>query len=104
MAYATVDESGNLIAARSKGITQVNIDPDTQPGLVCFTDLPFTPRSAMVAAQSVFDGAQEDVIATSFISPIAVTTGDCSGKVEVRTFDISSNARADRAFHIWFED
>jgi nucleoside-specific outer membrane channel protein Tsx len=93
-----------VIAAKSKNITQANIDPDTQVGMVCFTGLSFTPKDVMVAAQSVFDGGQQDVFATAYVSLGTVSTGDCSGKLEVRTFDISDNARADRPFHIWFED
>ncbi len=107
VAYATVTATGNVVASKSKNIVQANIDPDTQVGHYCFTGLPFTPRSVMVAGQAVFDGGQADVIATAFLADISVTTGDCSGKVEVRTFDAGEAAAcalADRAFQIWFED
>ncbi len=104
VAYATITSTGQVLAGRSKGITQANIDQDTVVGMVCFTDLPFTPRSVMVAAQSYFDGGEQDVIATAYVADTTVGTGTCSGKVEVRTFDVSAGALQDRAFHIWFED
>jgi hypothetical protein len=104
VAYATVSGAGNVIATKSKNIVQANIDPDTQVGHYCFTDLPFTPRSVMVAGQSVFDGGDEDVIATAYLANISVSTGDCFGKVQVRTFDVSNGSVQDRAFQIWFED
>ncbi len=104
LAYATVADTGTVDAARSRGITQANVDPDTQAGIVCFTDLPFTPKNVMVTAQGVFDGGQNDVIATTFVSLGTVSTGDCAGKLQVRTFDVSSAALADRPFLIWFAE
>jgi hypothetical protein len=102
VAYATIDSTGNVLPGTSKGITQANIDPDDVDGTVCFTDLPFTPRSVMVAAHA--DGVEWDVIATAYVADPDVSTGTCAGKVLVRTFDVSDASLRDRAFHIWFED
>lgn len=104
VAYATVTSTGNVVASKSKNIVQANVDPDTQAGIVCFTDLPFEVKSVMVSGQGVFDGGQPDVIATSFVSGGTVSTSDCVGKLQVRTFDVSDGALADRPFTIWFED
>jgi len=104
LAFATITSTGTVIASKSHNITAANIDPDTQTGIVCFTDLPFTPRNAIVSAQGIFDGGQSDVIATSFTTSGTVISGDCSGKVQVRTFDVSDGNLADRAFHIWFAE
>jgi len=104
VAYATVTSTGNVIASKSKNIVQANVDADTVTGVYCFTDLPFTPRSAMVAAQPVFNGGEQDVIASVYMAPISVSQGDCFGKLLVRTFDVSSGSLQDRAFQIWFED
>jgi hypothetical protein len=57
-----------------------------------------------VNAQGAFDGGQEDVIATAYVAEESVSAGDCSGKVLVQTFDLSSGSLQDRAFTIWFED
>jgi hypothetical protein len=104
-AYTTVDSAGTLVAGRSKNITQANIDPDTVVGTFCLTDLPFVPRSAVVAAQGVFNGGEPDVIASVYTAPDSmVSQGDCAGTVLVRTFDIGDNALKDRAFTIWFEN
>jgi hypothetical protein len=107
VAYATVAATGTVDLGRSKNITQANVDVDTETGVYCFTNLEFTPRSAMVAAQPVFNGGDQDVIASVYMAPISVSQGDCFGKLLVRTFDISEGAAgalADRAFQIWFED
>jgi hypothetical protein len=104
VAYATVTGAGTVLPSKSKNITQANLDPDTVAGNYCFTDLPFTPRSVMVAGQAAFDGGQADVIATAFMADISVSTGDCLGKVLVRTHDVSDGSQQDRAFQIWFED
>lgn len=104
VAYATIASDGTLIPTKSKNITAANIDPDTQTGIVCFTGLPFTARNAMVAPQGIFNGGQPDVIASPFVTLGASATGDCSGQVQVRTFDVSDGALADRPFLIWFED
>ena len=104
LAFATITSAGNVVTGKSHNITAANVDPDTQAGIVCFTDLPFTPRNVMVSAQGVFDGGDPDVIATSFTSLGTVTSGDCSGQVQVRTFDVSSAALTDRPFHVWFAE
>lgn len=104
VAYATLSSTGTVIASKSKNITQDNVDVDTVTGVYCFTNLSFTPRSVMVAAQSVFDGGQQDVIATAYLADFSVAQGDCGGKLLVRTFDVSDGALMDRAFQIWFED
>jgi Collagen triple helix repeat (20 copies) len=104
VAYATVEPDGTVDPQKSKNITAANIDPDTQTGMVCFTGLPFTAKSAMVTTQGVFDNGEPDVIASAFVSLGAVSTGDCNGQVQVRTFDVALNALANRPFHIWFED
>jgi hypothetical protein len=93
-----------VIAGKSSGIVQANIDPDTQTGIVCFTGLSFTPKIVVVSAQGVFDGGQNDVIASAFVSTGTVSTGDCSGVLQVRTYDVTDAALADRPFLIWFED
>lgn len=99
-----MDDSGNVVPAKSRGITQANVDPDTQAGIVCFTDLPIRPKNVMVTSQGVFDGGQNDVIATAFVSLGTVTSSDCSGQLQVRTFDVSDGALADRPFLIWFAE
>ncbi len=104
LAYATVADDGTVDPARSRGITQANVDPDTQAGIVCFTDLPIRPKNVQVTPQGVFDGGQQDVIATAFVSLGTVTSADCSGQLQVRTFDVSSAALADRPFLIWFAE
>jgi hypothetical protein len=104
VAYALVTSTGAVDSLRSKNITDANIQKGTNPGNYCLRDLPFTPRSAMVAAQGVFDGGQQDVIASAFLASTTVSTTGCSGKALVRTFDISDAALADRAFMIWFEE
>jgi hypothetical protein len=103
VAYATLNSGGLIIAPKSKNITQANVDPDTVAGSYCFTGLP-TFKSVMVSSQGVFDGGEQDVIASAFFTSSSVSTGDCVGQVLVRTFDVSSNALMDRAFTIWFED
>ncbi len=104
LAYATVEDNGNVDTARSRGITQANIDPDTEAGIVCFTGLPIRPKNVQVTAQGVFDGGQNDVIATTFVSLGTVTSGTCSGQLQVRTFDVSDGALANRPFLIWFAE
>jgi hypothetical protein len=101
-AFTTLKSTGVVVPERSKGITQADVDPDTVVGTYCFT-LPATPKSAMVSPQGVFDGGEQDVIVSVYVSDSPVSSGDCGGNVLVRTFDFSSNALADRAFHIWFE-
>ncbi len=105
VAYALIDSGGTVISEESRNITQANVDPDTVAGTVCFTGLPFTPRNVMVSADGIESGGQKDVIASSSVSVGGtIVTLDCQGKVHVNTFDVSSGALADRAFHVWFED
>jgi hypothetical protein len=104
VAYATVDDTGALVSARSKNVTQANIDTDTVTGTVCFTGLPFTPQSAMTSNQPVFGGGEQDVIVGAYVATGDVSQGDCLGQILVRTFDISSNSLQNRAFTIWLED
>jgi len=104
VAYAVVTSTGTVELAKSKNITDANIQKGSSAGNYCIRDLSFTPRNVMVAAQAAFDGGQADVIATGFLAEGSVSTAGCSGKALVRTFDISDAALADRAFMIWFED
>jgi hypothetical protein len=102
--YATITSGGVVVTSKSKNVTQANVDADTVAGTYCFTGLPFTVRGAMVSNQPVFDGGEQDVIVGVFHTTTNVSSGDCSGEVLVRTFDVSSAVLVDRAFHIWFED
>ena len=107
VAYARINDDGEVIAYNSKNITQANIDVDTQLGVVCFRDLPFAVRNVAVTAQGIAEGGQEDVVASAWVTPLSkgiAIYGDCAGSVHVRTFDVSDGARADRPFMIWFED
>jgi len=106
VAYATVRGDGTVVASKSRNFTQANIDTDSQTGLYCLTGLPASVRSAMTSGQAVFDDGEEDVIATAYMAVPgdAVTTGDCSGRVQVRTFDVTTGALANRAFTVWLED
>jgi hypothetical protein len=107
VAFAAVLADGTLDVNRSRGITQDDIDVDTVTGAVCFTGLPFLPRSAVANADPwAPNGGQSDVIASVYVTPANQTasTNDCQGRVIVRLYDISSGGLADRPFLIWFED
>lgn len=106
VAYATVSGTGTVLASKSRNFTQANIDTDTQVGLYCLTGLPASVRSAMTSAQAVFDDGQDDVIATNYMAVPGdtITTGNCSGRVQVRTFDVGDADLRDRAFTVWLED
>jgi hypothetical protein len=83
VAYATVLGDGTIVAARSQGISQDDVDVDTVAGAVCFTGLPFTVRSAVVSADHwSFDGGQADVVASVFVAAINASgsLGDCQGR------------------------
>ena len=102
VAYATVNSGGQVVGA-AKNITQANIDPDTQPGYVCFRNLPFAVKSAITVA-SGSDGPDVLVTPTVITDGGDLSAGDCRGTVIVTTFDIGNNAVGDRSFRIWFED
>ena len=106
VAYATIRGNGTVVAAKSKNITDANVDPDTQTGTVCFTGLSFAPRNVMVSGQVAFDGGQVDTVATAYLEneALGIQLNDCVGEVLVRTFDVSLAALGDRPFHIWFVD
>jgi hypothetical protein len=107
VAYATVVATGFVVDTKSKNITSANVQKDTfDPGVYCLKDLPFTPRSVMVAAEIAgVDGGQDDVVATAFlVTPPASIAGGCSGTVEVHTYDISDGSLQDRPFTIWLEN
>lgn len=104
VAYATVTSAGGVVARNSENITDANVQKGTAAGYYCFKGLSFTPRSVMVAADTHIDNLQEDVIATAYLAEGAVFAGGCAGKALVRTFDVSANALANRAFTVWFED
>lgn len=100
VAYARVNADGTLNPAFSKNIGAAQIDEDSEVGIVCFTNLSFTPRSAIVTAG--FESGN-DTIATVRVSGGAFS-GSCFGAVHVRTTDASTGELADRPFTIWFED
>ncbi len=101
VAYAYVNESGAVVESRSFNLTDANIDSDTLAGVVCFKDLPFTPKSIIATA----DAFHQDVFAGAWTHPTGgITWGDCQGQAYVTTYDVSSGALANRAFTVWFED
>ena len=118
-AFARVGSGGALDAgtpSQTKNVVQANVQHDggaatattTGPGVYCFGGLPFTPRSAMVSADSA--GA---VGATNLIASVSVQRGanlnQCNaGHQQVRVSMLAvdqTNAPTltNDGFYIWFE-
>jgi hypothetical protein len=71
VAYAHVYAHGAVDRAQSKGVTDANVSRP-QPGIICFRDLPFTPRN-VVASPDAYNNAGD--VATS----VYPSSGPCAG-------------------------
>jgi hypothetical protein len=112
IAYANVKPDGTIEPGQTKGITNAMIDR-TFPGIYCFRNLPFTPKSVMVSGDGSF--GQIDTVATASVL-VTGALSDCDNdgthSVRVRILDLNGNDAAggdyapsllDRRFTIWFE-
>jgi hypothetical protein len=100
IAFAEVEENGNVIESRSRGIADANVvaDPMASAGHYCFKGLGFTPRSVQA---TVDDGGPRDAaIATLDASPCA-SLGVTGTQVVVEGFNSFTNTDQDLAFFIW---
>jgi hypothetical protein len=91
---ATVD------VTRSKGVTDANITR-VITGVVCFHDLPFTPKSAIAS----IDAASTSVIsvAAAALPPDSAVLGTCGGNAQaVVTTAVTTAANGDFSFYVVF--
>jgi hypothetical protein len=101
VAYATIAADGDVIEARSRGVTDANVTLELTSAF-CFNNLGFQFKTAQTTP--LYTGASADVTAPVAIPPDVGFIGDCAGSpnhdLEVGT--VVDSAFAPAPFIIWF--
>lgn len=118
-AFARVGSGGvldNGTPSQNENVVQANVQHDggaatattTGPGVYCFGGLPFTPRSAMVTADSAGAVATTNMIASVSVQR-GLNLGNCNaGHQQARVSmlavnDTTAPTLTNHGFYIWFE-
>jgi hypothetical protein len=101
VAYAFIEEDGTVNSARSKNITQANVE-SSSAGVYCFRNLPFTVNVVTVSPDSF--GPEDGILVNPTFSSNEGLSGCEEGDYRVRTTTVAAPETASaHAFYIVFE-